>query len=329
MRPGYWLSGQNFTSQPLAELWQHWHLKVESHDFTHALAQGWVEVLEYQQRLKLTIDSQILPGQYYRFWMPDHAEADTDTGWKLLWQHPELMAVHKPADLPVSRTTRNLFDTLISRVRRETPYSDAHLLHRLDAETSGIMLLANESHYDRKWKKRLERLLARKIYLALVDGQPHWQQLDYRCWLAERSGSAIRSKVYVVGEGEQPPQDDDLIKPKSAQTIFTVLAKQGAQALIACELKTGRRHQIRAQLAHLGLPIVGDKTYHHNGLYYLKRIGAELGPADWAVLHSRHQLLHAWQIELDLYGEAIRLADPYLSEQWPEWVKNHIGDIHL
>ncbi len=318
---GYWLTGEVFVEQPLAQLWAHWHQKVEHYGFEQALESGWIEVTAQGKAIELHADSLLAIGQQWRFWLPDHQEGPVSSRWQTLWQNHEVMAVHKPANLPVSRTTRNLFDTLIGRVRRESPYDDAHLLHRLDAETSGITLLALESHYDRKWKKKLDRLMTSKRYLALVDGVPSWQQQELECWLAERGDSAIRSRVHcIAGQADQPPDRAQWIKPKWARTSFTVLASSNGQSLIECRLYSGRRHQIRTQLAWLGHPIVGDKIYSHDGAFYLQRLERDLGDADYQTLGANHHLLHAWQLQLNLYGEAYAVTDTNLSDQWPEWV---------
>ena len=267
-------------------------------------------------------DRMLIPGQRYAFFKPDHIEAPIDTGWKLLWQNHELMAVHKPANLPVSRTTRNLHQTLISLIRRQTQYTDAHLLHRLDAETSGLMLLAKNSHCDRKWKKRLNKLLVSKRYQAVVWGKPDWQQHDCQRYLAEHPHSPIRSRVFCLSE-QQVQSEPEWIKPKLGHTRFrrlkTGLHRQRPVSLIECELLTGRRHQIRTQLAALGHPIVGDKIYSEDGHYYLKRLEQNLSEADYQQLGASHQLLHACSVQLNVYGEVIVLDNDFWPVGWPSF----------
>ena len=313
------MEGQVFESQPLKTLWFHWHLQAAESDWQQALACGHVRLDESPQTSR-DADRMLVPGQRYGFFKPGHDEAPVDTDWKLLWQNHELMAVHKPARLPVSRTTRNVHHTLISLVRRYTQYTDAHLLHRLDAETSGLMLLAKNSHCDRKWKKRLHKLLVSKRYRAWVWGQPGWQEQTASCYLAEHPESPIRSRVFCVTD-EQIQQQGDWIKPKLSQTYFRVLASSSHQgrpvSLLECELLTGRRHQIRTQLAALGHPIVGDKIYSFGGFFYLRRLKQDLVEADYAQLGAAHQLLHASDLVLNVYGERIEIAN----SEWPEdWI---------
>lgn len=316
---GFWLEGQVFESQPLKTLWFHWHLQASESDWQQALASGQVR-LDQSPQTSLDADRMLIPGQRYAFFKPDHLEAPVDTGWKLLWQNHELMAVHKPAHLPVSRTTRNLYNTLISLVRRNTQYTDAHLLHRLDAETSGLMLLAKNSHCDRKWKKRLHKLMVSKRYRAWIWGQPDWQEHTASCYLAEHPESPIRSRIFCVTEA-QLQQPHDWIKPKLSQTRFRVLEhacfKGQPVTLVECELLTGRRHQIRTQLAALGHPIIGDKIYSFGGFFYLKRLEQDLRADDYAQLGASHQLLHASDVLLNVYGERLHITNT----EWPsEWL---------
>lgn len=248
----------------------------------------------YLDDLAASPQQNIHAGQNVRLFLSEHQEETVDTGWQLIWENDEMMAVFKPHLLPVSRTTRNLYNTLISLIRRETPYVRAHLLHRLDTETAGVMMVAKNSEADKKWKPKLDQLISRKIYHAWVDGSPQWEGLLFECELSVKTGSAIRSQVYVVD-----PQCLDLFpKPKLSKTGFKVLRREAGKTLIECQLFTGRKHQIRAQLAHLGYPIIGDKVYAHQGYYYLKRIGEGLSRDDLHTLGSPFHCLTAVKLRL-------------------------------
>lgn len=270
------------------------------------LAKGHRDQLETFFRIKnvsvdgvmVTSDSVVKEGMKVALLLPDHCEQAVNTKWKLIWENEELMAVFKPPLLPVSRTTRNLYQTLISLVRRETPYVDAHLLHRLDTETSGVLLLAKNKQADQKWKNQLEVLITRKVYHAWVYGEPSWDNKVFICELSEKQDSTIRSQVYVVDSNNMALY----IKPRLSKTVFTVLQRCGERSLVQCELVTGRKHQIRAQLAYLGHGIVGDKIYSEQGRFYLKRLNSELNEEDYDVLGSLHQLLFATEVVLNVDG---------------------------
>ncbi len=234
------------------------------------------------------------PGQTISITLPGHPEDPVDTRWQLIWENSEIMAVYKPPLLPVSRTTRNLYNTLIQLIRRQTPYYDAHLLHRLDTETSGLILIAKDKAADKKWKKQLDTLIEQKIYHARVYGCPAWQQQTLECELSEQSGSEIRSQMYVV----DPARPEQFSKPKQSKTAFRVLSQTQGRSLIECQLFSGRKHQIRAQLAHLGHPIVGDKIYAHGGHYYLKRLESPLTAEELKQLGGDHHQLQAIRLQI-------------------------------
>jgi len=245
------------------------------------------EVATSKQSLKV--------GQKVEVFLSDHQEETVDDHWKVLWENNELMAVYKPHLLPVSRTTRNLYNTLISLIRRQTPYVNANLLHRLDTETAGIVLIAKNSAADKKWKPSLDKLITRKIYHAWVSGSPEWDEHLCECALSEKIDSPIRSQIYVV-DPENPQQYP---KPKQSKTAFRVLKREQRRSLLECELFTGRKHQIRAQLAYLGHPIIGDKIYSQGGKFYLKRLESDLTDQDFTALGATSHRLTAVEIEIN------------------------------
>lgn len=254
----------------------------------------------------LNSDQALEAGAQITVDLPGHIEEAVDTCWERVWENDELMVVNKPALLPVSRTTRNLYHTLISLIRRETPYDQAQLLHRLDTETSGLLVIAKDRQADKKWKPRLKQLLQRKIYHAWVYGEPDWENQLLECQLAEKEGSKIRSQVYVVDEDG----GGAYVKPRWSKTRFQVLQRVQNRSLIECELFTGRKHQIRTKLAFLGYPIVGDKIYSLDGFYYLKRLNQPLESSDYQALGSHaHQLLSV-ALELLLDDETVFIEIP-------------------
>jgi len=267
----------------------------------------------------VTMDCVLQLGQVVDYTVPDYQEDEVDTRWTLIWQNEHIAAVHKPANLPVSRTTRNVYNTLIQLLRRQSPWPDAHLLHRLDLETSGILLIGQDNEQAKYYQPKLAQLMLRKKYRAIIHGEPTWQTLQHTSYLNTQKDSAIRCQMHSVDEGQG----------KFSETHFNVLASAHGFSLVECELLTGRKHQIRAHLSQLGHPIVGDKIYSNRGDFYLKRLDDALTQADYDTLLTDHHLLHAYEIQLkdmlsegnDTQAEPIVIRDEQYSDVWYAFAK--------
>lgn len=156
-----------------------------------------------------------------------------------------LLAVEKPAGIPVHATFDPNRPNLEDLVRKQEKDPDLRLLHRLDRDTSGILLFCKEPSKN----KDADIILAdsEKTYLAVCIGIPKEKEFRVECFLKDGKG-----KVSSVRSGG-----------KKAITDFTLLSysKEKNISLVAAKLVTGRRHQIRFHLSSIGTPILGDETY--------------------------------------------------------------------
>lgn len=199
-----------------------------------------------------------------------------------------LLAVNKPGDLVVHPTASAYRRTLIHilRTRRRDAFLD--LGHRLDKETSGLLLLTKDRASDSFLKDEFAARRVKKTYLALVVGVPEWETrtVDDPMRLDPTSDSGVRM---VIGGPDALPSITDL----------RVLVRGPAHALVEAKPHTGRQHQIRLHLAHAGFPIVGDKLYLGGDELFLRVLNERTTAADLiaAVGHPRHAL-HAFAGEL-------------------------------
>jgi 23S rRNA pseudouridine1911/1915/1917 synthase len=173
-------------------------------------------------------------------------------GWPVeLCRGYDWVALDKPGDLTVHPTARYYHQTVTSwMTRQEEGFEDARLVHRLDRETSGVLLIALGLPADRRLGIAFERKNMRKEYLAIVEGvAPKEVLCDGAIGDVDPPG-IIRLKQGVVAAGA------------SAETLVRLERRlPGGRSLVRCFPKTGRMHQIRVHLSHLGHPIVGDKIY--------------------------------------------------------------------
>lgn len=177
----------------------------------------------------------------------------TSSGRAPLYLDDDLVAIDKPAGLLTVSTDREKTRTALSLTRESLsrPGRPARLwpVHRLDRETSGVLLFARSKEVCDAVRARWTE--TEKVYLAVVEGQPKPASgmIDAPLW--EDRNLRVR-----VGSHEGA---------KDARTHFTTLSANREHSLLEVRLDTGRRHQIRAHLAHLGHPILGDERYGQAG----------------------------------------------------------------
>jgi 23S rRNA pseudouridine1911/1915/1917 synthase len=182
---------------------------------------------------------------------------------------------------------------------RQFPGAKLHLAHRLDRETSGVLLLAKNPDGARAlWRQFLARGI-KKEYLALVSGRVLWKKKTVDLPLG-REGGEIHVRQAGAADG-QP-----------ALTEFQLVEAWPAGSLVRAMPATGRLHQIRVHLAHLGHPVLGDKLYTGDGSCYLKAVRRELSTGDLEGLGAPRQMLHARRISLrhPASGEAVAIEAP-------------------
>ena len=203
----------------------------------------------------------------------------------ILYQDDAFVVIDKPGGTLSHPTDKILHNTVTTILARQLGRK-VFLAHRLDRETSGAQVLALDADAARSLYEQFLGRAVRKEYLAVVFGEISWKKKLVDAPLGPEGGE-IRVRQAVVDSG-QP-----------AITEFERLATDGRLSLVSGKPKTGRLHQIRAHLAHLGHPVVGDKLYVGAGEVYMKAVRKEIVPADLEALGADRQLLHAWKISFE------------------------------
>ena len=218
-------------------------------------------------------------------------KATINPGDLILWHDEALLVVNKPAGLP----------TLVDGYHAEAPYLVGILktiyqplwtVHRLDKETSGIVVFGLTAEAHRELNTQFEKHQVEKIYHALVMGDPEWD--DKTIDLPLRPNGDRKHRTIVDRQNGKP-----------AITEVHVLERFGLATLVEAAPRTGRTHQIRAHLAAVGHPLVGDILYGGSQIYGLKRMG----------LHAR-----ALKLRHPITGEEMRFEAPY-PEDFAEKIK--------
>jgi len=228
--------------------------------------------------------------------------------WQSSWGHPverlfeiiyedrELLVINKPAGLVCHPTKTDEYSSLISRARLHLgPGSHPQLVNRLDRETSGVTLAAKDADTARELRRIWENRQVEKDYLAIVHGhlpEAHGV-IEAPLGKDEQSRVVIKDCVRADGAGARTEY--------WVQHQFT--NHQSPCTLLLVRPHTGRKHQIRIHLAHLGHPIVGDKLYGGDEDLYLALVENRLTPEQRQRLILPHHALHAREVRFQWHGQ--------------------------
>ena len=196
-----------------------------------------------------------------------------------------LLVLDKPAGLPIHATARYHHNTLVGQLLEKYGAGfEASPAHRLDRETSGLLVCGRTRKASAYLAERFARSEVSKEYVALVEGRPP-DQFEVDAPIAEGTPQ-IRIAVRI-----------DRAVGRPAQTKFEVtrrFERAGASfAVVRCLPRTGRQHQIRIHAKEAGFPLVGDKMYGPDPAYFDRFTKGTLDEVAWAALRLPRHALHA------------------------------------
>jgi 23S rRNA pseudouridine1911/1915/1917 synthase len=216
--------------------------------------------------------------------------------FEVVFEDDGLLVVNKPADLVCHPTKTDAMSSLISRARLHLGESShPQLVNRLDRETSGLVLIAKTAPAARELRRVMEAREIGKEYLALVHGHPGADTGIIEASLGPAVNSAVAIKSGVCATGA-PARTDYQVEER-------LVRAEGAFACLRVRPHTGRKHQIRIHLAHVGHPIVGDKIYGPDEQLYLEFVTHRLTPERQRLLLLPCQALHAERLRLVWQGQ--------------------------
>ncbi len=209
----------------------------------------------------------------------------------IVYEDDDLLVINKPAGLTVHPGAGNHNDTLVNALIGThqgslSTVGDPQrpgIVHRLDKDTSGLMVVAKNDSTHYALSSMLAEREIKRSYLALVYGTPH---------------PHVGTITTQYGRSKRDPKKMCVLRGggRVAITHYKVLniIAEGALSLIECNLETGRTHQIRVHMEHKGHPIVGDQTYGRSKNFNLNALSDEQSKA---VKKFHRQALHAYKLE--------------------------------
>lgn len=245
------------------------------------------------------------------------AELETVSAWtaedlplEIIFEDEDLLVINKPTDFVVHPAAGHAGGTLVNALLHYAPQLSelprAGIVHRLDKDTTGLLVVAKTIFAHNKLGSALQKREIERVYEAIVQGvMPAGGTLN--AWLDRHPHDRKRRAVVETGRG------------KEAITHYRVLQKFRAHSLLQLKLETGRTHQIRVHMAHLNYPILGDRTYGgrlrlppNADPSFLKLIREfprqALHAKRLALIHPKTGELMAWESPLPADMQALLLA---------------------
>jgi 23S rRNA pseudouridine1911/1915/1917 synthase len=217
---------------------------------------------------------------------PQFEEPHVPLFFDVLYEDEAILALDKPSGLPVHPSATYHKNTLTFLLRERFGDDPPHIVHRLDRETSGLLLCGRTLDAERELKNAFENRRVSKRYLAIVRGVI--PQDEGRIELPiDQAKEGLHILMEVTRPGEGYP----------SVTRFRVMARSERATLVALAPESGRQHQLRVHLSALGFPIVGDKLYGPESVQpFLDYIDTGMTDALRRRLGHDRQALHAYEL---------------------------------
>ena len=195
--------------------------------------------------------TELKAGQVVQLDRTKHKMSFHSNDLEIVYEDPYLLVVDKHSGvLSMSNNTRQqTVQTVLNRyLEKGGGRNTSHLVHRLDRDTSGLMVYAKDVQTQQSLINGWQQLVTDRRYIALVEGELEKTRGRIESWLTE-------DKRFIT---HSSPVDNG---GKFAVTHYNVLTASNGYSLVECELETGRKNQIRVHMADLGHPVVGDRKY--------------------------------------------------------------------
>ncbi len=251
-----------------------WHAQTGRQSWLNWIADGLITAETMAVTAAVTTDRIVREGERFVQHLPNTTEPDVDGAIRLLHEDEFLVVVDKPAPLPVHASGRFNRNTLLYIVGQAYYPEKLRAAHRLDANTTGVMVLCRKYAGSRHVQPQFAQHSVEKVYLARVHGHPLWD--------------ATVCEAAISADPEKHGGRSLDAAGQSAVTALQVLQRDAdGTSLLEVRPRTGRTNQIRVHLWHLGHPVVGDTLYLQ---------GQQFGASQTLTVGAPRMCLHAWKL---------------------------------
>jgi 23S rRNA pseudouridine1911/1915/1917 synthase len=235
----------------------------------------------------LRASTTVRAGQALAIWIPGIAPVDQPPPFPdILWEDALTVAVAKPPGMMAHPAGGSFVWSLVGLAKERWPEHRIDLVHRLDRDTSGVLLLTKEAEANKAIKAAFKAGRVHKEYLAICRGHIPWehQVIDGPIGPA---GGVIRIQMGVREEGLPAHTEVDVLQRSTEGPPRT---------LVRCRIRTGRTHQIRVHLAHVGYSLLGDRLYGVPPDVFLEAVNSGMTEALFEQVGAPRHGLHAHRL---------------------------------
>lgn len=198
--------------------------------------------------VKINENIVVYPGQKITVFMPEEFLMDEKKFFEIVYEDENILIINKQKGIEVTSPVENSIEKILLKEKKVFP------LNRLDRNTEGLVIFGKTKDFFEKLKKSMKNGEIEKYYLLEVVGTPNFENKNVVSFLQK---DEEKSEVKIFDS----PRKDSV---KIETNLSVVSRSSGGTSVLIAEIHNGKTHQIRAQLAHIGYPIVGDGKYGKN-----------------------------------------------------------------
>lgn len=238
---------------------------------------------------------------------PREDEPVVDDSYRILFEDTSIVVVEKSGNIPISESGKYYKNTLLYILKEKEGYTSLNAVHRLDRETSGVIVIARNSEIAELFRKQFTAAKPKKRYQAVLQGEMPEDEIMIDQPIKKIGDQGlVRIRQVIHQEG------------KPSQTLVKAVKRKGGLTLAEIETFTGRTHQIRCHMECIGFPILGDKLYGQTDERFLDLMKEREEPVFGEFGHIDRQLLHASRLifnhpvtnqEMDFFSD----PEPYFT----------------